>query len=85
MLIHADYWEITTEITKNIYFYSSDQCDRPRLLYFPNNYYLPKWVVNEKLSLLQAIIKINYRLKPEELKIDATIDNVKNKIRQISG
>jgi hypothetical protein len=49
---------------------------------------LPKWVEDhEKLTLLQAIKIINYRmknndsdnLKPEELKIDTIIDHVKNK------
>ena len=64
--------------------------DRPRLFYTPNYYYLPKWVEDhEKLTLLQAVKIINYRmknknndsdnLKPEDLKIDATIDSVKNK------
>ena len=91
---------------ENIYLYSSAKYDRPRLFYTPNYYYLPKWVVDhEKLTLLQAIKIINYRmknkdmreyapasaqadacqadesdnLKPEELKIDTTIDHVKNK------
>ena len=73
---------------ENIYLYSSAKYDRPRLFYTPNYYYLPKWVVDhEKLTLLQAIKIINYRmknndsdnLKPEDLKIDATIANVKNK------
>ena len=73
---------------ENIYLYSSAKYDRPRLFYTPNYYYLPKWVVDhEKLTLLQAIKIINYRmknndsdnLKPEDLKIDATIDSVKNK------
>ena len=49
-----------------------------------------KWVENhEKLTLLQAIKIINYRmknknndsdnLKPEDINIDATIESVKNK------
>ena len=75
---------------ENIYLYSSAKYDRPRLFYTPNYYYLPKWVVDhEKLTLLQAIKIINYRmknndsdnLKPEDLKIDTLIDNVKNKIK----
>jgi hypothetical protein len=49
---------------------------------------LPKWVVDhEKLTLLQAVKIINYRmknndsdnLKPEDLKIDKLVDDVKNK------
>jgi hypothetical protein len=91
---------------ENIYLYSSAKYDRPRLFYTPNYYYLPKWVEDhEKLTLLQAIKIINYRmknndsdnLKPEDilalegsparrentrvrdLKIDTTIDHVKNK------
>jgi hypothetical protein len=44
--------------------YSSAKYDRPRLFYTPNYYYLPKWVVDhEKLTLLQAIKIINYRMK----------------------
>ena len=73
---------------ENIYLYSSAKYDRPRLFYTPNYFYLPKWVEDhEKLTLLQAIKIINYRmknknsdnLKPEDINIDATIDSVKNK------
>ena len=75
---------------KDVYLYSSAKYDRPRLFYISNYYYLPKWVEDhEKLTLLQAIKIINYRmknknndsdnLKPEEINIDATIDSVKNK------
>ena len=70
---------------KDVYLYSSAKYDRPRLFYISNYYYLPKWIEDhEKLTLLQAIKIINYRmknknkdsdnLKPEDLKIDATID-----------
>ena len=75
---------------ENIYLYSSAKYDRPRLFYTPNYYYLPKWVEDhEKLTLLQAVKIINYRmknknndsdnLKQEDINIDATIDSVKNK------
>ena len=73
---------------KDVYLYSSAKYDRPRLFYVSNYYYLPKCVIDhEKLTLLQAIKIINYRmkhsdsdnLKPEELKIDDVIANVKNK------
>ena len=72
---------------KDVYLYSSAKYDRPRIFYISNYYYLPKWADAEKLTLLQAIKIINYRmknndsdnLKPEDLKIDATIDGVKNK------
>ena len=75
---------------KDVYLYSSAKYDRPRLFYISNYYYLPKWVEDhEKLTLLQAIKIINYRmkyknndsdnLKPEEINIDATIDSVKIK------
>ena len=72
---------------KDVHLYSSAKYDRPRLFYISNYYYLPKWVVDhEKLTLLQAVKIINYRMKnkdsdnfkPEELKIDATVDIVKN-------
>jgi len=49
---------------KDVYLYSSAKYDRPRLFYTPNYYYLPKWVVDhEKLTLLQAVKIINYRMK----------------------
>ena len=73
---------------ENIYLYSSAKCDRPRLFYTPNYYYLPKWVEDhEKLTLLQAVKIINYRmknrnsdnLKPEDINIDKLVDDVKNK------
>ena len=49
---------------KDVYLYSSAKYDRPRLFYISNYYYLPKWVVDyEKLTLLQAIKIINYRIK----------------------
>ena len=72
---------------ENIYLYSSAKYDRPRLFYTPNYFYLPKWADAEKLTLLQAVKIINYRmkhknndnLKPEDINIDATIDSVKNK------
>ena len=48
---------------ENIYLYSSAKYDRPRLFYTPNYYYLPKWVEDhEKLTLLQAVKIINYRM-----------------------
>ena len=72
---------------ENIYLYSSAKYDRPRLFYTPNYYYLPKWADPDKLTLLQAIKIINYRmknrdsdnLKPEDLNIDKLVDDVKNK------
>ena len=75
---------------ENIYLYSSAKYDRPRIFYTPNYYYLPKWVEDhEKLTLLQAVKIINYRmknknndsdnLKPEDINIDATIDSVMRK------
>ena len=49
---------------KDVYLYSSAKYDRPRLFYTPNYNYLPKWVEDhEKLTLLQAIKIINYRMK----------------------
>ena len=73
---------------ENIYLYSSAKYERPRLFYTPNYYYLPKWVEDhEKLTLLQAVKIINYRmknrnsdnLKPEDINIDKLVDDVKNK------
>ena len=72
---------------ENIYLYSSAKYDRPRLFYTPNYFYLPKWADHEKLTLLQAIKIINYRmknknsdnLKPEDINIDKLVDDVKNK------
>ena len=73
---------------ENVYLYSSAKYDRPRLFYNPNYYYLPKFIVDhEKLTLLQAVKIINYRmknrnsdnLKPEDINIDKLVDDVKNK------
>ena len=71
---------------ENIYLYSCAKYDRPRIFYTPNYYYLPKWADADKLTFLQAIKIINYRMKnknsdnskPEEVNIDSLIDNVKN-------
>ncbi len=72
---------------KDVYLYSSAKYDRPRLFYISNYYYLPKWADAEKITLLQAVKIINYRmknndsdnLKPEDLKIDNLVDDIKNK------
>ena len=73
---------------KEIYLYISSKYKSARLFYTPNYYYLPKWIVDhEKLTLLQAVKIINYRmknndsdnLKPEDIKIDTVISDVKNK------
>ena len=50
-------------IGENIYLYSSAKYDKPIIFYTPNYYYLPKWADADKLSLLQAIKIINYRMK----------------------
>ena len=72
---------------QDVYLYNSAKYEAPRIFYTPNYYYLPKWADPEKLSLLQAVKIINYRiknknndnLKPEDLNIYTMIDNVKNK------
>ena len=72
---------------QNVYVYNSAKYEAPRIFYTPNYYYLPKWADSEKITLLQAVKIINYRmknknndnLKPEDINIDATIDSVKNK------
>ena len=61
---------------ENIYLYSCAKYDKPRI--FILYYYLPKWADADKLTFLQAIKIINYRiknkkcdnLKPEEVNID---------------
>jgi hypothetical protein len=66
---------------------NSAKYEAPRIFYTPNYYYLPKWADAEKLTLLQAVKIINYRmkhknndnLKPEDININATIESVKNK------
>lgn len=71
---------------QNVYVYNSAKYEAPRIFYTPNYYYLPKWADAEKITLLQAVKIINYRmknknndnLKPEDINIDATIDSVKN-------
>ena len=78
---------------QNVYVYNSAKYEAQRIFYTPSYYYLPKWADAEKLTLLQAVKIINYRmkhknndnLKPEDINIDATIDSVKikNKFRKI--
>ena len=71
---------------QSVYVYNSAKYEAPRIFYTPNYYYLPKWADAEKITLLQAVKIINYRmknknndnLKPEDINIDATIDSVKN-------
>ena len=54
---------------KDVYLYSSAKYDRPRLFYISNYFYLPKWVEDhEKLTLLQAIKIINYRMKNKDMR-----------------
>ena len=72
---------------QNVYVYNSAKYEAPRIFYTPNYYYLPKWADAEKITLLQAVKIINYRmknndsdnLKPDDLKIDKLVDDVKNK------
>ena len=72
---------------QNVYVYNSAKYEAPRIFYTPNYYYLPKWADAEKITLLQAVKIINYRmkhknndnLKPEDINIDSMIDIVKNK------
>ena len=70
---------------ENVYLYMSPKYDSPRLFYTPNYYYLPKWADPEKITLLQAIKIINYRmkknsydnLKPENIEIETLIREAK--------
>ena len=48
---------------RKYYLYSCAKYDRPRIFYTPNYYYLPKWADADKLTFLQAIKIINYRMK----------------------
>ena len=54
---------------KDVYLYSRAKYDRARIFYTPNYFYLPKWVEDhEKLTLLQAIKIINYRMKNKDMR-----------------
>ena len=72
---------------KDVYLYTSAKYEAPRIFYNPNYYLLPKWADPEKLSFLQAVKIINYRMryknsdnmKLEDLKIDTLIQEIKEK------
>ena len=76
---------------KDVYLYTSSKFKSNSIFYSPDYFLLPKWADPEKLTLMQAVKIINFRmknknndsdnLKPEDLKIDATIESVKNQIK----
>jgi hypothetical protein len=47
---------------KDFNLYTSAKYEAPRMFYNPNYYFLPKWADPEKLSFLQAVKIINYRI-----------------------
>ena len=72
---------------KEVYLYISSKYKSARLFHTPNYYYLPQWVEPDKLTFMQAVKIINYRLKrnnydnfkPENINIDELIEETKEK------
>ena len=70
---------------KEVYLYISSKYKSARLFYTPNYYYLPQWVEPDKLTFMQAVKIINYRLKrnnydnfkPENINIDELIQDMR--------
>ena len=70
---------------KEVYLYISSKYKSARIFYTPNYYYLPQWVEVDKLTFMQAVKIINYRLKrnnydnfkPENINIDELIQESK--------
>ena len=49
---------------KDVYLYTSAKYDAPRIFYSPNYYFIPSFIKDpEKLSFLQAVKIINYRMR----------------------
>jgi hypothetical protein len=48
---------------KDVYLYASSKYKSNSIFYSPNYYLLPKWADPEKLTLMQAIKIINFRMK----------------------
>ena len=68
---------------KDVYLYTSAKYEAPRIFYNPNYYLLPKWADPEKLSFLQAVKIINYRMRnknSDNMKpVDTLIQEIKEK------
>jgi len=68
---------------ENIYLYSSAQYDKQKKIHTPNYHYLPKWAVADKLSSLQAIKIIDYKMKNKNCdnlkEINIDIDEINKK------
>ncbi len=51
---------------KDVYLYTGAaklEYEAPRILYEPNHYCLPKWADPDKLTFMQAVKIINYRMR----------------------
>jgi len=48
---------------KDVYLYTSSKFKSNSIFYSPNYYLLPKWADPEKLTLMQAVKIINFRMK----------------------
>ena len=48
---------------KDFYLYMSSKYKSNSIFYSPNYYLLPKWAKPEKLTLMQAVKIINFRMK----------------------
>ena len=66
---------------KDVYLYMSSKYKSNSIFYSPNYYLLPKWVEDpEKLTLMQAVKIINFRMKHKNKNSDDL--NVKEMIKE---
>jgi len=66
---------------KDVYLYMSSKYKSNSIIYSPNYYLLPKWVEDpEKLTLMQAVKIINFRMKNKNKNSDDL--NVKELIKE---
>ena len=66
---------------KDVYLYTSSKFKSNSIFYSPNYYLLPKWVEDpEKLTFMQAVKIINFRMKNKNKNSDDL--NVKEMIKE---
>lgn len=66
---------------KDVYLYTSSKFKSNSIFYSPNYYLLPKWADPEKLTLMQAVKIINFRMKHKNKNSDDDL-NVKEMIKE---
>ena len=58
---------------KDVYLYTSSKFKSNSIFYSPNYYLLPKWADPEKLTFMQAVKIINFRMKHKNENINVKL------------